>query len=84
MGGGQSAGSEGNTKAEMGGAGMVGWGGGQWTGAGLRQTMLVGGWTAHKTQEDEEKKMRGQNGGEPKTDGKGWSERKGDEGRGKS
>lgn len=35
-------------------------------GAGLRQTKLEGGWTVHKTQEDEEKKMRGQNGGEPK------------------
>lgn len=53
-------GSEGNTKAEMGGTG------GTMDGAGLRQTKLEGGWTVHKTQEDEEKKMRGQNGGEPK------------------
>lgn len=52
-GGGQGAGSEGNTKAEMGGTG------GTMDGAGLRQTKLKGGWTVHKTQEDEEKKMRG-------------------------
>lgn len=59
-GGRQGAGSEGNTKAEMGGTG------GTMEGAGLRQTKLEGGWTVHKTQEDEEKKMRGPNGGEPK------------------
>lgn len=53
-------GSEGNTKAEMGGTG------GTMDGAGLRQTKLEGGWTVHKTQEDKAKKMRGQNGGEPK------------------
>lgn len=53
-------GSEGNTKAEMGGTG------GTMDGAGLRQTKLEGGWTVHKTQEDKGKKMRGQNGGEPK------------------
>ncbi len=52
-GGGQGVGSEGNTKAEMGGTG------GTMDGAGLRQTRLEGGWTVHKTQEDEEKKMRG-------------------------
>lgn len=57
---GQGVGSEGNTKAEMGGTG------GTMDGPGLRQTKLEGGWTVHKTQEDEEKKMRGQNGGEPK------------------
>lgn len=27
---------------------------------------LEGGWTVHKTQEDEEEKMKGQNGGMPK------------------
>lgn len=43
---------------------------------GLRQTKLEGGWTAHKTQEDGEKKMRGQNGGELQQMVKaGWRER---------
>lgn len=35
-----------------------------WVGPG--QTKLEGGRTVHKTQEGVEKKMRGQNGGEPK------------------
>lgn len=55
--------------------------GGTMDGAGLRETKLEGGWTVHKTQEDEEKKMRGPNGGEPKQMVKaGWRER--DEGDG--
>lgn len=41
------AGSEGNTKAEMGRTGET------MDEAGLRPTKLKGGWTVHKTQEDE-------------------------------
>lgn len=62
----RSVGSEGIAKAEMGGTG------GTMDGAGLRQTKL------HKTQEDEQKKMRGEDGGEPKTDGKGRAQREGE------
>ncbi|KAK5600094.1 hypothetical protein CRENBAI_009037 [Crenichthys baileyi] len=46
-------------------------------GAGPRRARLEGGWTVHKTQEDEEKKMRGQSGGEPPADGKGRANREG-------
>lgn len=63
--------SEGNTKAEMGGTRRTK------DRAEPRRARLEGGWTVHKTQEDEEKKMRGQSGGEPPADGKGWANREG-------
>lgn len=71
---GQGVGSEGNTKAEMGGTEET------MDGAGLRQTKLEGGWTVHKTQEDKGEKMRRQNGEEPKQMVKaGWREKGGTE-----
>lgn len=64
----RTEGSEGNTKAEMGGTA------GTMDRAGRRQTKLEGGWTVDKTQEDEggKKDEGGTEWRRAKTDGEGW------------
>lgn len=74
----RTEGSEGNTKAEMGGTV------GTMDRAGRRQTKLEGGWTVDKTQEDEGgEKTRGEpSGGEPKQMAKAGCRERGEPPRG--